>query len=364
MKTPKKILIIIQRSNGDVYLSSNLISLLYKYYDSPKIDLLVNDDTFLVARLLPNISFIHQFSYAKKNKNRWKQEKYMFNNIFRKYDLSINLTTSDRSVVYCLLASKDSIGAVENNYYKSWWKRLFLKDYYLFDQNNHILVNNSESLKCLKIKHDNVQIPPLISESVISQVKSKLIKRGINDFIIFHPSAQYNYKVYPKVLRDQLLHKLNSLGISIVVTGGSSVIDLKIKQEISEVENIFNFIGKTSLEEFFALTKLSKAYIGMDTLNMHIAASYNKTIFAIFGPTNINMWSPWSNKLQRATKVNKSIQAYDNITIFQSSLSCEVCGLIGCGNNHGMDVIPYSIKPEDIFLGVAKWHKKQMINLK
>ena len=42
MKNPKKILIIIQRSNGDVFLSSNLIGVLYKYYKSPDIDLLIN----------------------------------------------------------------------------------------------------------------------------------------------------------------------------------------------------------------------------------------------------------------------------------------------------------------------------------
>ena len=49
---------------------------------------------------------------------------------------------------------------------------------------------------------------------------------------------------------------------------------------------------------YFALSELSLAYIGMDTLNMHIAAAQNKRIFAIFGPTNLTMWSPWSNELK------------------------------------------------------------------
>ena len=43
LKKTKKILIIIQRSNGDVFLSSNLISVLYKYFESPEIDILVNN---------------------------------------------------------------------------------------------------------------------------------------------------------------------------------------------------------------------------------------------------------------------------------------------------------------------------------
>ena len=71
----KKILIIIQRSNGDVLLSQSLISSLYQYFENPYIDLLVNDDTLNVARLLTNINFIHTFSYKKKLEKRWKQEK-------------------------------------------------------------------------------------------------------------------------------------------------------------------------------------------------------------------------------------------------------------------------------------------------
>ena len=91
MKNIKKILIIIQRSNGDVLLSYSLIDSLFINYQSPQIDLLVNDDTLAVAKLLPNINHIHKFSYQKKKENRWDQEKKIIKNIFRKYDLSINL---------------------------------------------------------------------------------------------------------------------------------------------------------------------------------------------------------------------------------------------------------------------------------
>ena len=360
MKNPKKILIIIQRSNGDVFLSSHLINSLFKYYNSPKIDLLVNDDTLQVAKLLPNINLIHEFSYIKKNESRWQQEKNLFKKIFRKYDLSINLTSSDRSVIYSLVSGRFSISAIEKNNIKSWWKKLLLQNYYYFELNNHILINNSEPLKCLKIEHENVCESPLVSKNIMLQVKSKLVNLGVNEFLIFHPSAQYNYKIYPTILRNQLLKRLSSLGIPIIVTGGSSKVDLRIKKEIPEKENIYNFIGKTSLEECFALSKLSLAYIGMDTLNMHVAASYDKTIFAIFGPTNINMWSPWSNKLKRATKNNKPTQTYHNITIFQSSYPCEICGLVGCGNNHGMNEISYSMQPEEVFLEVSRWYENKL----
>ena len=156
---------------------------------------------------------------------------------------------------------------------------------------------------------------------------------------------------------------MNSIGIPILITGGSNKIDLQVKQEIPQAPNIYNFIGKTSLVEYFALSQLSSAYIGMDTLNMHIAASQNKRVFAIFGPTKLSMWSPWSNNLQKAAKDNMPLQTYGNITIFQSSLPCEVCGNTGCGSNHGNNQFKYIIKPEEIFKEVDNWYKENNISI-
>ena len=75
MKNINKILIIIQRSNGDVFLSLSLINALFRHFGSPNIDLLVNEDTKSVAKLLPNINTIHTFSYIKKKNKRFSQEK-------------------------------------------------------------------------------------------------------------------------------------------------------------------------------------------------------------------------------------------------------------------------------------------------
>lgn len=355
------ILIIIQRSNGDVFLSSNLINALFKYYESPRIDLIVNDDTLQIASLLENVNLIHKFSYRKKIENRWKQEKTILSKIYRKYDLSINLTASDRSVLYALFASKRSISAVEKDKYKSWWKKLLLKNYYYFDSNNHILINNSKPLECIGIKHKVIQNSPRISNKAVSSIKQKLKKIGVENFIIFHPSAQYEYKIYPKNLRNQLINNINQLGIPLIVTGGKNEIDSKIKDEIPLGDNIHNFIGKTSLEEYFALSKLSSGYIGMDTLNMHIAASQNKPIFAIFGSTNLSMWSPWSNALQKATTKNSPIQKYSNITIFQSQTACHICGVFGCGNNHGIDKFNFDINPKSVFKEIKKWYENEYI---
>ena len=356
MKNPKKILIIIQRSNGDVFLSSSLIKSLYEQYQSPQIDILINDDTFAIASLIPYIRKIYTFSYQQKQDNRWKQEKDILTSLFRKYDLSINLTASDRSVIYALISGKKSISAVENHSKKSWWKKIFLTHYYYFDNSKHILRNNLEPLNLLKINFNNVHYPIEVSSEATFNVKKKLEALNVGNFVIFHPSAQYHYKIFPQYLRDELLSNLSKLGISVLITGSHNKIDLVIKQELPTLNNVFDFIGETTLEEYFALSELSMAYVGMDTLNMHIAASQNKRIFVISGPTNLKMWSPWSNQLKRSASHDMPIQTYGDITIFQANMKCVACGKAGCDDS-GISKCLNNINPKIVFEEVREWYK-------
>ena len=356
MINTKKIIVIIQRSNGDVFLSSSLIKFLYEHYEFPQIDLLVNDDTISIAKLIPFIKNIYTFSYQKKQDNRWKQEKDILTSLFRKYDLSINLTASDRSVFYALISGKKSISAVENDSKKSWWKKILLTHYYYFDNSKHILINNLEPLNLLKINFNNVHYPIEVSSEATLNIKKKLEALNIGKFIIFHPSAQYQYKIFPQYLRDELLSNLSKLGISILITGSQNNIDLAIKQELPTLNNVFDFIGETSLEEYFALSELSMAYVGMDTLNMHIAASQNKRIFVISGPTNLKMWSPWSNQLRRSASFDMPIQTYGDISIFQANMKCVACGKAGCDDS-GISKCLNNINPKIVSEEVKEWYK-------
>jgi heptosyltransferase-3 len=354
LKKIKKILIIIQRANGDVLLSHSLIDSLSNHYQGSIIDLLVNDDTLPIAKLLPKVNSILTFSYKKKRDERWMQEKKIIQKIYRKYDLSINLTASDRSVIYSLLSAKRSISAIEKKSQKSWWKKILLTNYYFFDIDQHILVNNLKALNLLNINKVVNNDFPKVSEEITNKVKLLLEREKISQFIIFHPSAQYDFKIYPKHLRDELLENLNSLDIPIIISGSNNKVDLEIKKDLPKLKNLYDFIGKLTLEEYFALSQLSLSYIGMDTLNMHIASVQNKQIFAIFGPTNLSMWSPWSNDQNAATNENIPLQKYGKVTIFQSSMPCVACGKAGCNDNNGRSECLFTIKPEDIFSEIKK----------
>ncbi|NTW83851.1 MAG: lipopolysaccharide heptosyltransferase [Chlorobiaceae bacterium] len=349
---PQRILLIVQRSNGDVFLSSPLIEGLFEAYGKPQIDLLVNSDTLAVAKMLPHVSRIHVFNY---DLGRTAQTMGLIRKIARRYDLAISLTASDRSVLFALVAGHRAISAVEQGKKRSWWKRFLLRAHYEFDTGRHIIENNTQSLVLLGIDYGSQGLCSAYSPEAAERVDSMLMQRGIGEYIIFHPCAQYDYKVYPEELRNKLLEELARLGPSIVVTGSKSSLDQRIKSSLPSIRNVHDFIGETSIAELFALSNRSLAYIGADTLNMHIAASQNKRIFAIFGPTILSMWSPWSNELHSGAKVNKPVQTYGNITLFQADMPCAGCGKTGCDDHHGPSECLYRIDPFAIKQEVELW---------
>ncbi|NTU69046.1 MAG: glycosyltransferase family 9 protein [Chlorobiaceae bacterium] len=352
-RSPRSILVIVQRSNGDVFLSSPLIEGLHRAYGGPRIDLLVNDDTAALARTLPHVGEIHQFSYKAGGKAG--QVARLLRKIFRKYDLSINLTGSDRSVLFALAAALRAISAVDAGRKKSWWKRLLLHAHYEFDSNRHIIENNTTALDLLGIGSGKPKVSAYHTRAAAESVNRMLADRGISEFIIFHPGAQYEYKVYPEKLRNELLERLDTLGVPLVVTGSKNAVDLAIKWSLPKLTNVHDFIGETSMDELIALSDRSIAYIGADTLNMHIAAAQDKRIFAIYGPTILSMWSPWCNELRTGTRTNRPVQTYGNITVFQADMPCVACGKSGCDDHHGVSDCLYRIEPDTIFKEVEQW---------
>lgn len=340
---PKKVLLIIQRSNGDVYYSYSLLRILSENYPNTKFDYLINDDTYSIAKTFDGVNKIIQFSYKLKRANGLNYIYKFSRQIFRKYDLSINLTASDRSVFLAIISAKKSISVVDQEKTKSWWKKLLLSHYYKYNPQEHILRHTLKALKFLKIKYKEQFFSPPIHRNALLEAEKKLNDLGIKKFIIFHPSAQYEYKVSPKKFRNEFLKKMSSLNIDIVITGGNTEIDRSISKSLPNYSYLHNFIGKTSLELFQSLCSLCDVFIGMDTLNAHIAASFKKQIFLISGPTELQRWIPWTKN--------------DTVEVVLADMPCVPCGKKGC-NNEGRSMCLEVIQPETLLNKICLWYEK------
>lgn len=361
MIPPENILLIIRRSFGDVLALSPVIDILTRRFPNASIDLLVNDDTIAAAKLLNNIHeiipFEHQLSASKTGALAMHVK--LIRKIFRQYDLAIAFTTNERSNIFAFLAGRVSVGTMEPTFSKNWWHKILLNAGYLFNPKRHLLENNVEALRKLDIHIDRIVLSARYSDEAKKNVLRILNKRNIDRFIIFHPAGKFLSRLYPEKPRNTLLQLLDSLDVPIVMTGGPSKIDQAVADETPALKNVHSLIGKISLEECAALTDMSLAFIGVDTFNGHLAAAFNKPMFVIFGPNIPEIWSPWSNALQRGGQPASPVQTYGDITLFQSSLECVPCGHSArCGDRDRLSPCMADIDPHVVFNEVRTWLSK------
>jgi heptosyltransferase-3 len=74
--------------------------------------------------------------------------------------------------------------------------------------------------------------------------------------------------------------------------------------------------GALGLRELAALTREARAFVGVDSAPMHIAAAAGTPVVALFGPSGDAEWGPW----QVAQRVVTSTEH-----------PCRPCGNDGCG---------------------------------
>jgi heptosyltransferase-3 len=77
-----------------------------------------------------------------------------------------------------------------------------------------------------------------------------------------------------------------------------------------------DFTGMLSLSELAALAAQARAFAGVDSAPMHIAAAMGTPTLALFGPSGEREWGPW--------RVAHRVVTSD-------AHPCRPCGIDGCG---------------------------------
>ena len=119
-----------------------------------------------------------------------------------------------------------------------------------------------------------------------------------------------------------LLGALCAEGWRIVVTGAPDERERRMVDEILSLvpgpqrAGIVNLTGMLSLRELAALTQQARAFVGVDSAPMHIAAAMRTPVVALFGPSGEAEWGPWQ---------------VTNRVVASTEYPCRPCGNDGCG---------------------------------
>jgi heptosyltransferase-2 len=283
----KKILIVAPAWIGDLIISTAFIKAL-NYNQNNSIDILVNSNLLSIANLIPGIRKV----ISSETEHGRLSLKYRIKKGLRlrseNYDECFVLTNSFKSAIIPFIAKiKKRISYLGEFRYglinvikKPIDRNLGMVNRYLnlIDQKH-----TDKVTPVLKIKNNK--------ESILDKFKCG------SKYIVFCPDAEYgSAKRWPT---DKWLNLARELSIRyrVIIVG----LDISISDEFRTLESdkIINLIGKTNLVEVMEIISSSEGVISNDSGLMHVSASLDRKIIALYGSSSPIYTPPLISKEKR-----------------------------------------------------------------
>lgn len=144
----------------------------------------------------------------------------------------------------------------------------------------------------LNIELTNCRPEIYLAEEEITRGKDILEENNINkDFWLLFAGYKpdITLKNYSSARWQEFVYLMKEKGIEIVQVGDKNAINPRLK-------GCKNLIGKLGLRELFAMAFLSKGLIGHVSLQMHLAACFNKPCVVVAGGRENISWNCYNNQ--------------------------------------------------------------------
>jgi heptosyltransferase III len=344
----RRALVTKLRHHGDVLLTSPVFSTLKRAAPHVEIDALVYGETVPMLANHPAIATIHAIDRDWKRRGLRAQvaaETGLYRRLReRRYDLLIHLTEHPRGAMLAHLLRPRFAVTRERERSEWLWRSRFTHFYRLPKRTpRHAVEANLDALRRIGIYPDVpdkklVLVPGYAAETrADALLQQHRIERS--GFIHAHPGSRWMFKCWPADQSAELLGRIVAAGHRLVVTGAPDPRERELVASIlAQIgtkmrQRIVDLAGGLSLSELAALTARARAFVGVDTAPMHIAAAMGTPTLALFGPSGEHEWGPW---MVRQRVVASHVHP------------CRPCGIDGCGGGKVSECLT-SLHVDDVY---------------
>lgn len=298
---------------GDVLMTTPLIRQTRNAFPNSKIDYLIGLNSSNIIRDNQNIDNIIKFDekifFEKKIHKIFNLIKKIRN---RRYDLVFIL---DKHWIFKLTAILFNINE-RIGFAREGKGKFYLTRSIFYGPEYHERYYYLDLLRTIynKVNYKDIQMHINISDKYIKISQKKIEQKIYKNYIVLinsggnNPGEKTNLRKLPPNLFMKLVRKIYK-NHNIIFLGDDNE---KKYYEKFKFDNCINLAGKTSLIEAAYILKKAKKIITTDCGLMHLAATVNKNIISIFGPTNPNRKAPlWPKSKTIWEDQNKYTTDYD-----------------------------------------------------
>ena len=334
-----RVLVTKLRHHGDVLLTTPVFASLARAIPGVEIDALVYRGTEPMLTGHPAIAFVHTIDrnwkrqgVATQVREEWRLLRRLR---ARRFDLLVHLTEHSRGLRLAQLLKPRWSVTCERTSRAPMWRRQFT---HFYAQPRHALRHtveaNLDALRRIGIYPDAadrrlVMVPDTEAQSRIAALLAQH-RLAARNFIHVHPGSRWLFKCWPAARTAALLDRIVEDGFAIVLTGADDERERTLVAAILAAskpgtrERTVDLTAQLTLGELACVAGSARAFVGVDSAPMHIAAAMGTPVVALFGPSGEMQWGPWGVPAR---------------VIASDAHPCRPCGLDGCGGSKVSDCL-------------------------
>ncbi|PCE32097.1 glycosyltransferase family 9 protein [Burkholderia ubonensis] len=335
-RPPQAILVACTRRIGDVLLATPLVHSFKQHWPDVAIDMVVFRGTESVLEGNPDIRNVIVVERRAKPKERLADAL----RLWRRYDLSLAVTSSDRARFYAWFAGRKRVGLVDSQRITRTARLMLHRiapDHQLDD---HIVASGLSLAPLVGVAPvGEVVAPssadPMRREWLRARLAAPPAAREGQPLAVVHPSPMYRYKQWRVDGWAGLVRWLRSNGYAVALTGGPGDAERAYAEEVIAAagEPVVNFVGELSFGETADVIRQAKLFVGPDTGATHVAAACGTPTLALFGPSDPVRWGPWPQHWPADGEMpwqRRGSGRQGNVYLLQGDGDCVPCRQEGC----------------------------------
>ena len=317
-----KILVIARPSLGDILLATPLIHSIREQQPDATIDVLLSSGQEGIVEGSPDINTVLTIDVRPSIRMLWS----LARKCWRQYDIAITNGADDRAHFYVWLFGKHRVSVTLPN--SSAWKHWITHASFQNESGTHTLLRNNALGNMLGYKSGYKVLPPRFAAGVDDRSPLFCDISLDERYAVLQLDAALPGKRWTDGGWCDVAHFLANKGLKVYLTGGYGEEEIRYVGEVSRSmpASTVNLSGKLRFAETSELIASCSMYVGVDTVNSHIAAAHGVPTVALFGTGNPFCWGPWPAGYSSDTSPWKpdGSQRLGNVMILQRDVGCDM----------------------------------------
>lgn len=305
---PKRVLVIRLQNHGDVLLTTPVFSALKRQFPGVEIDALVFAETAPMLAANPDMTRVWALQRGKQVGRGLRRARVLIQLMLdirrRRYDWVLHLNDQWPGAIAAAVSGASVRFGYEMEKRDFWlWRKIFpVRIVPTFA--GHMVEKNLAVLAALGVSVDVNNAPCTMGYSGqdAALVRGKLADAGVaGKYVLIHPTSRWFFKCWEDDRFAEVIAALAASGWQVVLTSAPDRREIDLVHGLLQRVNnpaVVSLAGQLTLPQLAAAIVGATLFVGVDSVPMHMAAALGVPLVALFGPTHVHIWRPWSDRAE------------------------------------------------------------------